>query len=126
MHRRNALAAAAAISLSITGLAAAAGATMHVFDVADASPNVGKVSPVTTSTAPPEVEHHIVVVDDPPATNPPPTANAPVRGSRSAVGRTESPTASDDHGRAATAAPTTGGPVAPSATHEVERELGDD
>ena len=65
MNRRSALAAAAAISLSITGIAAAAGATMHVFDAAEASPNLGKVSPVSTTTRPPAIEHRVLVVDDP-------------------------------------------------------------
>ena len=126
MNRRNALAAAAAISLSITGLAAAAGATMHVFDVADASPNVGKVSPVNTSTTrPPDVERHVVVVDDPPAAGPVEPVQAPVRGSSSTGGRTESPKTSDDH-RPAAAAPATSAPTVAPATHEVERELGDD
>ena len=127
MNRRNALAAAAAISLSITGLAAAAGATMHVFDVADASPNVGKVSPVSTSsTRAPEVEHRVVVVDDPPVTSPEVPANTAVRGSSSTGGRTQSPTTSDDHRPAAAGAPATSVPAAAPATHEVERELGDD
>ena len=72
MNRRSALAAAAALSLSITGLAAAAGATMHVFDAAEASPNVGKLSPVSnTTTGPPETEPHVLTVADP---APPPAA----------------------------------------------------
>ncbi len=70
MNRRTALAGAAAISLSLTGIAVAAGATMHVFQAADASPNIGKVSPVSTATLPPEVEHHVVDVVDPPVPAP--------------------------------------------------------
>ncbi len=72
MNRRTALAGAAAISLSLTGIAVAAGATMHVFQAADASPNIGKVSPVSTTTQPAEIEHHVLDVDDLPS---PPVAD---------------------------------------------------
>jgi hypothetical protein len=122
MNRRTALAAAAAVSLSITGLDAAAGATMQVFDAADASPNVGKVSPVTPSTTrAPEVEHHVVVVTDPPE-QPAPAAAAPVGvASRGSEG-TESHTSPETH--PVTAAPAPAAPTPPSGPFE--REMGDD
>ena len=59
MNRRSALAAAAAISLSITGIAAAAGATMHVFDAAEASPNLGKVVATTPTGLKASMPHHM-------------------------------------------------------------------
>ncbi len=128
MNRRSALAAAAAISLSITGIAAAAGATMHVFDAAEASPNVGKVSPVSTTTRPPEIEHHVLVVDDPaPAAAPAP---APAGGE---VARAERPhTSVPEPEVAAPTAPAPGPSTQPAATpptapvHEPGYELGDD
>ena len=122
MNRRTALAAAAALSLSITGLAAAAGATMHVFDAADASPNVGKVSPVSTITRPPVVERRVVVVDDPAPTAP--VLGAGTSGSQESSGSTD---ARDRHGGAASAAPPATTPTVPL-THESEsgHELGDD
>lgn len=85
MNRRTALASAAAISLSLTGIAVAAGATMHVFQAADASPNIGKVSPVSTTTQPAEIEHHVLDVNDLPA---PPVAD-PVA--------TPAPSSGEDH-----------------------------
>ena len=122
MNRRTALAAAAAVSLSITGLAAAAGATMHVFDAAEASPNVGKVSPVSIPTRPPVVERHVVVVDDPAPVAPAPELRAPgeshrVAGSRPADGapRPAAPTAAPAPSPA---------PSAPPATHAPEPEFG--
>jgi hypothetical protein len=124
MNRRTALAAAAAVSLSITGLAAAAGATMHVFDVADASPNVGKVSPVSTTTLPPEVEHHVVIVDDPAPVAPAPAPAAGGTEPRQASGSTRS---EETHEVAPTAIPAA--PAAPAAhgsEPESGHELGDD
>ena len=79
MDRRRALATAAAVGLSITGLAVAVGATTQVFTAADASPNVGRVSPVSRSVDP-EVETHVVdVVDPAPAAVP---ASQPARTGR--------------------------------------------
>ena len=128
MNRRTALAAAAALSLSITGLAAAAGATMHVFDAADASPNVGKVSPVSTITRPPVVERRVVVVDDPA-----PTAPVPGAGTSGAQESSGSTDAEDGHEVAGSASPPATNPTVP-VTHESEHEsepepgheLGDD
>ncbi len=80
MDRRRALAAAAAVALSITGLAVAIGATTQVFTAADASPDVGRVSPVSQPADPP-VETHVVDVTDPaPAPVPTPAPAAPVGG----------------------------------------------
>ena len=133
MNRRTALAAAAALSLSITGLAAAAGATMHVFDAADASPNVGKVSPVSTTTRPPVIERHVVIVGDPaPAPAPAP---APVTRSSGSREGSASPGADDEHEVATSLPRPTASPAAPTAPaapaahepeHESGRELGDD
>ncbi len=122
MNRRTALAAAAAVSLSITGLAAAAGATMHVFDAAEASPNVGTVSPVSpTTTQPPEVEHHLVVVDDPAPEAPAPAPSGATHESQE-VRTPPAPSTT-------TAAPTPPPPPAPSpppAGPDSSREFGDD
>ena len=133
MNRRSALAAAAAISLSITGIAAAAGATMHVFDTAEASPNVGKVSPVDTTTRPPAVEHRVLVVDDPaPAVAPEP---APVGGAapRAEAPQDARPGTSVPKPEVAAPIPTAPGPSSqPTATpptapvREPGHELGDD
>ena len=128
MNRRSALAAAAAISLSITGIAAAAGATMHVFDAAEASPNLGKVSPVSTTTRPPTVEHRVLVVDDPaPAPAP---ESAPAGGE---VARAEQPpTSVPEPEVAAPSAPAPGPTTQPAAipptapVREPGHELGDD
>ena len=133
MNRRSALAAAAAISLSITGIAAAAGATMHVFDTAEASPNVGKVSPVSTTTPPPAVEHRVLVVDDPaPAVALEP---APARGEtpRVQAPRPERPRASVPEPEVAAPTPLAPGSSTQPATtspaasvREPGHELGDD
>lgn len=127
MNRRTALAAAAAVSLSITGLAAAAGATMHVFDAADASPNVGKVSPVSTTSRPPVVERHVVIVDDPAPVLPAPTPPAGGNESREASGPDR---ASKEHDVVApTATPAAPAPAVGHESepeHESEHELGDD
>ena len=133
MNRRSALAAAAAISLSITGLAAAAGATMHVFDAAEASPNIGKVSPVSTTTRPPEIEGHFIVVDDPvpaPAVEPAPAGND---GARSEAPRAERARTSTPEPEVARPTPPAPGPsTQPAGTpptapmREPGHELGDD
>ena len=133
MNRRSALAAAAAISLSITGLAAAAGATMHVFDAAEASPNIGKVSPVSTTPQPPVVEGHVVVVDDPvpvPAVEPAPAGD---NGARAETPRAERPRTSVPDPEVGAPAPPAPSPSSqPAATpstapvREPGHELGDD
>ena len=133
MNRRSALAAAAAISLSITGIAAAAGATMHVFDTAEASPNVGKISPVSTTTRPPAVEHRVLVVDDPaPAVTPEP-ASAGGEAPRAQAPQAERPRTSVPEPEVATPMPPAPGPATQPATtpptapvREPGHELGDD
>ncbi len=75
MNRRHALSIAVATTLSITGIGAAIGATTNIFSAADAS-ELGKISPVSSTTLPPVVEHVSVDVDDP-APVPAPTASAP-------------------------------------------------
>ena len=117
MNRRTALAAAAAVSLSITGLAAAAGATMHVFDAAEASPNVGKVSPVSTPTLPPVVEHHVVVVDDPAPVSPAPAPAPGVAAIEShwSPGSAHSET-TQDHATSASVPPPAPAAVTPAVT----------
>ncbi len=74
MDRRHALSIAVAATLSITGIGAAIGATTNIFSAADAS-ELGKISPVSSTTLPPVVEHVRVDVDDP-APVPPPAAPA--------------------------------------------------
>jgi hypothetical protein len=122
MDRRQALAAAAAFALSITGLGVAVGATTEVFTAADASPNVGQISPAPDRLRP-TVETHIVDVEDPAPAPAAPAPPAPV------------PTRTDE-GPARTApstAPTTAttpapNPGAPSTTlaPEPAHERGDD
>ena len=65
MDRRRALATVAAVTFGATAIAAAVGATTRVFNVAEASPGVGRVSPVSTPTLPPVVEHRVIDVEDP-------------------------------------------------------------
>ena len=129
MNRRSALAAAAALSLSITGLAAAAGATMHVFDAAEASPNVGKISPVsTTTTAPPEIERHVVTVEDPAV--PPAAPGASTEARESTAGHENSEPAHVDRQAAANPGPTPAAatPAATGSTPDDSsgHEFGDD
>ena len=133
MNRRSALAAAAAISLSITGIAAAAGATMHVFDAAEASPNLGKVSPVSTTTRPPTVEHRVLVVDDPAPAPAPESAPAGGEVARAETPRAEQPpTSVPEPEVAAPSAPAPGPTTQPAAipptapVREPGHELGDD
>ncbi len=130
MNRRSALAAAAAISLSITGIAAAAGATMHVFDTAEASPNVGKVSPVDTTTPPSVVEHRVLVVDDPAPAVAPEPAPAGTETPRAQAPQAERPRTSVPEPEVATPMPPA--PSQPAATPptapvpEPGHKLGDD
>ena len=81
MNRRHALSIAVATTLSITGIGAAIGATTNIFSAADAS-DLGKISPVSSTTLAPVVDHVRVDVDDPAPVSAPtvpgPTA-APVR-----------------------------------------------
>ena len=123
MDRRWALAATAAVGLSITGLAVAVGATTQVFTAADASPNVGRVSPVSRPVDP-DVETHVVDVVDPappaataPAATPAPTARPTGTFAASALAPVTAPAP------AAVAAPA---PTAASLPHEVEHERADD
>jgi hypothetical protein len=79
MDRRQALAATAAVALSITGLGVALGATTEVFTAADASPSVGRIRPVPDGLRP-TVETHVIDVQDPapaPATCPAAPVPAP-------------------------------------------------
>lgn len=122
MDRRRALAAAAAVALSITGLAVAVGATTQVFTAADASPDVGRVSPVSQPANPP-VETHIVDVTDPEPTSAPAPAPAPGAPVRSGTREERA-----EHAPAPAAPPVAHATPAPTvaAHHEVEHEAGDD
>ena len=60
MDRRRALATVVSLTIGATGIAAAVGATTRVFNVAEASPGVGRVSPVDAPTSPPVVDPPVV------------------------------------------------------------------
>jgi hypothetical protein len=102
MERRNALAMAAAATLSLTALGGAIGATTHFFQPADAS-NLGKVSPVSTPTLPPVVEEHDVDVIDPVAA--PAPAPAATQSTRAEADEHDAPAASAPSAPAPTTAP---------------------
>ncbi len=114
MNRRHALSIAVATTLSITGIGAAIGATTNIFSAADAS-DLGKISPVSSTTLAPVVEHVRVDVDDPAPVSAPsvpgPTA-APVRTSEES-----------EHAVVAGPAPAPAPQAAPAPTpHEREHE----
>ncbi len=95
MDRRRALATVASLTIGATAIAGAVGATTRVFNVAEASPGVGRVSPVSTSTRPPVIEHRVVEVEDPagplPSPVPPAGANERTAPSTRATGSTAPP-----------------------------------
>jgi hypothetical protein len=119
MDRRRAFATVAAIVCSGTALAVAVGATTRVFNAAEASPGVGRISPVRAATGPPIVEHRVIDVVDPA----PPAAASPAP-STAAPGE---PLATPTTRPVATAAPAAASPPATAAaTHEHEHEHEDD
>ncbi len=78
MDRRRALASVASLTIAAAGITAAVGATTRVFNVAEASPGVGRVSPVDAPTPPSVVEPPVVDVEEIPASDGPVTASEPV------------------------------------------------
>jgi|SRR6476659_8780581 len=115
MDRRRTLATVASLTIGAGAIVAAVGATTRVFDVAEASPGVGRVSPVSTPTLPPVIEHRVIEIEDP---APPPAALDP---GSSTVAHSDRPPASPPT-RAATpplvvaepASPTTPSTVPPA------------
>ena len=126
MDRRQALAAAAAVALSITGLGVAVGATTEVFTAADASPNVGRISPAPTRLQP-TVETHVVDVEDPAPTPATPTPPAPTP-TRADDGRGRPAAARPAEPAPAVAPPTgpVGGATSTTAAPEPAHDGGDD
>jgi len=123
MERRRALATIASVAFGAVAIAAAVGATTRVFNVAEASPGVGRVSPVATPA--PVVEHRIIDVEDPapvPASAPAPL---PTTTSRAAHAPSTPPTRTDT---STGTAPPTASTVAPTTVphHETEPSGEDD
>jgi hypothetical protein len=124
MDRRRALATVASLTVGATAVAAAVGATTHVFNVAEASPGVGRISPVSPATLPPVIEHRVVDVEDPAPT----TVSSPTPPAGTS-GRTA--TSAPAHVRAASPvvvapAPSTTTPTVPPPPREHESPGEDD
>jgi hypothetical protein len=120
MDRRRALATFASVTLGAAAITAAVGATTQVFNVAEASPGVGRVSPVSTPTLPPVIEHRVVDIEDPvPPAAPVPTSPAPAGGHE----RTSRPARA---GTSPTPTPSTTPATVPTERHESESDGEDD
>ena len=117
MDRRRALASVASLTIAAAGITAAVGATTRVFNVAEASPGVGRVSPVDAPTPPSVVEPPVVDVEEIPASDGPVTASEPVV--TSTLSRRVSPTTTSTAPSPPAASP-------PAPRHEAEPRGEDD
>jgi hypothetical protein len=123
MPPRRALATVAAVTLGATAIGAAVCATTRVFNVAEASPRVGRVSPVSTPAVPPIIEHRVIDVEDPVPTTAP-AGSVPAGATAHEAAPTKRPIGTGTSPTVAPSASSTVSTVAPR--HESEHHGEDD